>query len=459
MQSDVEKYMVIITFISSFFTVFVLNGVVIGVPTIAQEFGMNNLTQNWILNIYTLIATMLTIPAGQIAGKYGFKRTLAISNSVFLIGLIGSIIAFSTETFLISRIVQSVGTSFVNVCEIAILTLAISKENRGKALGLVVTGVYLGTSASPVISGFLVQHFGWRSIFIVSIIFIGLCVYLISSKITPEWKTNEEDRIDKIGSVLYMISIGLIIYGFSAFITQIGQICVIVGFIIGAVYVLFELKQDSPVFDVRLFRTKTFASYNVSGMFGFFAAMIFTTLINYYFQYVKGFDPQLTGLILIVSPIVMSVTAPIAGKLSDKMHPQKIATVGMAIATVSLIILSFLDQNTSIYIILFAMALNALGTGLFSSPNMNAIMSSVDEKDAAFASAGQLTTRAIGQAMSLGLLTLIFSWIMGDLVFSVQYANLIIKATQIIFVMCVITSFLSIIASIIGIRADTRIIR
>ncbi len=127
MQSQVEKYMIIITFISSFFTVFVLNGVVIGVPTIAQEFGMNNLTQNWILNIYTLIATMLTIPAGQIAGKYGFKRTLAISNSIFLIGLIGSVIAFSTETFLVSRIVQSVGTSFVNVCEIAILTLAISK--------------------------------------------------------------------------------------------------------------------------------------------------------------------------------------------------------------------------------------------------------------------------------------------------------------------------------------------
>ena len=88
---------------------------------------------------------------------------------MFLIGLIGSIIAFSTETFLISRIVQAIGIAFVNVCEIAIITLSISKESRGKALGIIITGVYLGTSASPVICGFLVQNFGWRSIFIFSI--------------------------------------------------------------------------------------------------------------------------------------------------------------------------------------------------------------------------------------------------------------------------------------------------
>lgn len=459
MQSDVEKYMIIITFISSFFTVFVLNGVVIGVPTIAQEFGMNNLTQNWILNTYTLVATMLTVPAGQIAGKYGFKRTLYLSNSLFLIGLIGSLIAFSTETFLFSRILQSAGTAFVNVCELAIITLAISKENRGRALGIIITGVYLGTSASPVISGFLVQHFGWRSIFIVSIIFIGLCVVLIKNKITPEWKTNEDDEIDKIGSVLYMIGITSLMYGFSSLSTLIGQVCIIVGLVVGAVYVSYELKQDSPVFDVSLFRTKAFASYNISGMFGFFAAMIFSTLLNYYFQYVKGFDPQLTGLVLIVSPIVMSLTAPIAGRLSDKIHPQKIATVGMVIAGLSMIILSFLDAKTPLYIVVIAMALQALGTGLFSSPNLNAIVSSVDEKDAAFASAGQLATRAIGQSMSLGILTSVFALIMGNLVFSSKYSNLILQSIQIIFAICAVTCVLSIIASIIGIRADTKITR
>ena len=456
MQNEIEKYMVIITFISSFFTVFVLNGVILGVPEIAREFAMNNLTQNWTLTIFTLIVTMLTVPAGQIAGKYGFKRTLSIANSLFLIGLIGSVIAFSTETFLASRIVQAIGIAFVNVCEIAIVTLAISKESRGKALGIIITGVYLGTSASPVISGFLIQYFGWRSIFFVSIIFIAICVILLRKKITPEWKTNENDEIDKIGSVLYMIGICLLIYGFSALITQIGQICIIIGTIILAIYVSYELKQKSPVFDVNLFRTRTFTAYNIAGMFGYFAVMVFSTLINYYFQYVKGFDPQMTGIILLVSPIVMSITAPYAGKLSDKRHPQKIATVGMVITTFAMVILSFLDSNTSLYIIILAMVLQAFGMGLFSSPNLNAIMSSVDEKDAAYASAGQLATRAIGQSMSLGLLTLIFSWIMGNLDLSSQYADLILQASQIIFIICAIACVLAIVSSLIGIKADKR---
>lgn len=459
MQTEVEKYMVIITFISSFFTVFVLNGVILGVPEIAHEFGMNNITQNWVLTIFAMIVTMLTVPAGQIAGKYGFKRTLSIANSLFLVGLIGSVIAFSTETFLISRIVQAIGIAFVNVSELAILTLAISKESRGKALGIVITGVYLGTTASPVISGFLIQYLGWRSIFYVSIIFIGICVVLIRKKITPEWKTNENDRIDKIGSILYMIGITLLIYGFSSLLTQIGQICTIVGFIVFTVYFAYELKQESPVFDVKLFRTKAFTAYNICGMFSYFAVMVFSTLINYYFQYVKGFDPQMTGIILLVSPIVMSITAPYAGKISDKYHPQKIATVGLVITTSALIILSFLDKNTPMYIILIAMALQAFGTGLFSSPNLNAIMSSVDEKDAAFASAGQLATRAIGQAMSLGLLTLIFSWVMGNLDLSPMYCDMIVQATQIIFIICAVACALSIIISVIGIKEDRMIKR
>ena len=457
MKNEIEKYMVIITFISSYFTVFVMSGVILCTPSIAKEFGMNNIVQNWILTAFTLVVTMLTIPAGQIAGKYGFKRTLYLSNSIFLIGLIGTLCAHTTEVFFITRLIQSVGIAFVNVCEIAIISLAISKESRGKALGIIITAVYLGHSTSPVISGFLNYNFGWRSIFIISIIFIAISVILVKQKITPEWKTNENDKIDKIGSLLYMAGIGFFIYGFTTLITMEGKILTILGIIILAIYILYELKQKTPAFDVNLFKTKSFTAYNISGMFGYFSVMVFSTLINYYFQYVKGFNSEMTGLILIISPVVMSITAPYAGKLSDKIHPQKIATVGMVVMTSSLLILSCLNKNTPMYIIVIAMILQAFGTGLFSSPNLNAIMSSVDEKYAGFASAGQLATRAIGQSMSLGLLTLIFSWIMGNLNLSTIYANMILKASDITFIICAIVCGFAILTSIIGIKSDNKL--
>ena len=454
MQSEIEKYMVIITFISSFFSVFVINGMMVGIPEIAREFGMNNFVQNWIMNLSLLVVTMLTVPAGQITGKYGFKRSILIGNSIFLISLFMSAIAFSTEFFLFSRIIQGIGIAMVNVSEMAIVTLAISKENRGKALGIIVMGVYLGTSASPVISGFLIQHFGWRSVFFVSLPFIFSCIVMMKMKIKPEWKTNEFDRIDSIGIVLYMIGIALFIYGFTKLTVLSGQISALIGVIILAIYVRYELKQESPVFDVNMFRTKTFTAYNIAGLCGYFAVMVLSTIFNYYFQYVKGWDPQMTGLILIITPIVMSITAPNAGKLSDKIHPQKIAAVGMAITAVALIILSLLKTDTPLYVIIFAMALQAFGMGLFSSPNMNAIMSCVDEKDAAFASAGQLAVRAIGQTMSLGLMTLVFSWIMGHLPLNSHYAPMILEASNIVCAVCAVACVVAVIASVIGIKAD-----
>ena len=137
----------------------------------------------------------------------------------------------------------------------------------------------------------------------------------------------------------------------------------------------------------------------------------------------------MSGLILIITPVIMAIMAPNAGKLSDKIHPQKLAAVGIGIAAIALAILSFLNGDTPLYIVILAMILQGIGMGLFSSPNMNAIMSSVPPKYAPTASASQATMRTIGQTMSLGLLTLVFAWVMGSLQLAPEYAAMIVQAS------------------------------
>lgn len=185
-------------------------------------------------------------------------------------------------------------------------------------------------------------------------------------------------------------------------------------------------------------------------LFSYYAV---TTIINYHLQYVRGFDAQISGLILIITPIIMAIIAPNAGKLSDKIHPQKLAATGMTIAVIGLGILTFLNENTPIYFLILAMILEGIGMGLFSSPNMNAIMSSVPLKDAPTASASQATMRTIGQTMSLGLLTLIFALIMGNLKLSPQYANMIVQSSQIICGICTMACIIGIFASLVGIHS------
>ncbi len=453
MKFNTENYVIFVSFITSFFAVFLSNGIIIGVPAIANEFTMNNIIQNWVPTIFFLVVAVFTVPAGQISGKFGVKKSLIMGVLVFLIGSIGACISFSTESFLIFRILQGAGVAFLNVSAMAMVVSAVNPKNRGKALGFTVTGVYLATSLSPVICGLLVHNLGWRSMFYFVIPFLILCLLIIFFKIPEEWKTYEHESIDKIGSILYGIGILLFIYGFTTLIQPIGLILTIIGIILLIIFGIYELKVKSPVFNVKLFKNSKFTSSNVAALCSYLAIMVVTTILNYHLQYVRGWDAQMSGLILIITPIIMAIMAPNSGKLSDKIHPQKLAAIGMAIATIALGILTTLTANTPIYILILAMILQGIGMGLFSSPNMNAIMSSVPPKYAPTASASQATMRTIGQTMSLGLLTLIFAWIMGNLQLSTKYAGLIVQSSQTICLICTIACIVAIFASLVGIRS------
>lgn len=146
----------------------------------------------------------------------------------------------------------------------------------------------------------------------------------------------------------------------------------------------------------------------------------------------------------------MAIMAPNAGKLSDKIHPQKLAAIGMTISTMILAILLFLDANTPIYLIVIAMILQGVGMGLFTTPNTNAIMSSVPPNETPNASASQSTMRTIGQTMSLGLLTLVFAWFMGNLKLSGAYADLIVQSSQLICSICTVICIIAIFASLVA---------
>ena len=453
MEIKFETYVVLISFITSFFAVFLSNGIIIGVPAIAQDFAMNNVIQNWVPTIFFLVVAVFTVPAGQISGKFGVKKSLLAGIMVFLIGSIGACLSFSTESFLVFRIMQGAGVAFLNVSAMAMVVHAVSPKSRGKALGFTVTGVYLATSLSPVICGFLVHNLGWRSMFYFVIPFLVLCIILMVLKIPQEWKTYQDDKIDKVGSILYGVGILFFIYGFTALITTTGKILTVLGIILLVIFGAYELRQKAPVFNMNLFKNKKFTSSNIAALCSYLAIIVVTTILNYHFQYVRGWNAQMSGMILIITPIIMAIMAPNAGKLSDKIHPQKLAAVGIGIAAVALAILTFLTGDTPIYVVVIAMILQGIGMGLFSSPNMNAIMSSVPPKYAPTASASQATMRTIGQTMSLGLLTLVFAWVMGNLELAPQYAGMIVQASQIICLICTVACVLAIFASLVGIRS------
>lgn len=291
---------------------------------------------------------------------------------------------------------------------------AVPNNQRGRALGINIASVYIGLSLAPVLGGSLTYNFGWESIFAITLPVSFIVVVLTYLKIKEEWKLDADDPIDIKGSVFYGIGISAFMYGFTELHTLTGQVITAVGVIFLIIFIYYELKQKYPIFNVRLYKNHKFLSSNIASVISYISIFSVSTIINYHFQYILGWNAQMTGLILISMPVMQAIVTPQSGKLSDLINPQKLSALGMGLATIAILILTTMDDSTSVYIIIIALMIGGVGYGLFSSPNTNTIMSSVPPNETTMASAAVATMRVIGQTLSIGILTVIFAFVMGN---------------------------------------------
>ena len=448
-----KNLILLICSVLSFFTVFAVNAVNVVIPSIAAEFGMNNIVQNWVTIIFLLVVAVLSVPAGQISGKYGLKKVTIISCVLFLIISIVNVLVTSTELFLVCRLVLGIALAFINVTSMAMIVSAFKPEERGAALGINITAVYIGLSLSPVLGGILNYNLGWRSVVLFCVPFLFVILALLLIRVKEEWITFEGIPIDIKGSVVYGIGMVLFIYGFTILNEALGVILTILGIIFLVMFGLIELRQSHPVFDIRFFKNRRFLSANFASLSAYLATYAVTIILNYHLQYIMGFDSQFTGIILLIAPICQVVLAPIAGRLSDRYVPQIMAAIGMGLGTVSLILFSTLGSETSLEFLIVAMVIYGIAFGLFSPPNTNVIMGSVPPKDTSMASAAVATMRTVGQAMSMGILTLVFAFVMGNVPIVEKYYPLLTQSCQITCLICVVLCIASVFASLVGINS------
>jgi Na+/melibiose symporter-like transporter len=275
-----------------------------------------------------------------------------------------------------------------------------------------------------------------------------LVVILVIWKLKGEWIECAGEKFDKLGSLLYSIGLLFVMYGFSDLPNLLGIVILVLGVMGLLVFVRWELKVDSPVFNVRLFsQNTTFSFSSVAALINYMATFAVTLLLSYYLQYLRGMDAQSAGFILVAQPVLMAIVAPLAGRMSDRYDARIIATTGMALVTLGLFGFVFLNNETSIIFIILSLAILGLGFGLFSSPNTNVIMGSVQRKFYGVASATVSTMRLIGQTMSIGIATLIFALIIGRVQITPEQYPSLLNSIHICFVVFTIICMVGIYAS------------
>jgi EmrB/QacA subfamily drug resistance transporter len=456
MSSDVNKRAVlVIAALSPFLTTFMGSSINIALPSIGHEFQMSAVLLGWVATAYTLSSATCLLPFGRLADIYGRKRILTCG--IFIFTIASLLLAFTpSATVLIAlRVVQGIGGAMIFTTGIAILTSVFPAGERGKALGINAAATYLGLSLGPVLGGLLTQHFGWRSIFLVVVPVGATVIALIFSRLKGEWAEARGEKFDLTGSVIYGLALTGIIYGFSLLPAMWGIWLIILGASGIFAFVQRETKADSPLLDINLFRkNRVFAFSNLAVLLNYSAAYAVSFLLSLYLQYIKGLSPQSAGLILVAMPIVQASFSPVAGRLSDRIEPRILASVGMGLITVGLSLFIFLGQNTSLGFIIASLILIGLGFGFFASPNTNAIMSSVKQRFYGVASATLATMRQVGMSFSMGIAMLLFAIYIGRVEITPEYYPLFLSSTKMAFIIFTALSCGGIFASLV--RGKTR---
>lgn len=450
MNNTVNKNVVLlITTMSSFLAPFMGSSVFIGLPSIGKEFSMDVVMLSWVSTAYLLAAAMFLVPFGKIADIYGRKKIFKYGIAIDIIASFLLVFSFNEIELIALRVMQGIGAAMIFGTGVAILTSVYPPGERGKALGINVAGVYLGLSLGPVVGGFLTQHFGWRSIFISYLPLELIIIALTLFKMNGEWADAKGEKLDSVGSAVYGFSLAAMMYGFSILPGIQGTQLILTSIIGLAVFVKWETKAKAPVLDMNLFRKNPVFMFSIlAALINYSATFAVAFFMSLYLQHVRGFDPQTAGLILVAQPVVMAAFSPVAGRLSDKIEPRVVASIGMAFTTAGLLLLSFLDETTAVEYIVASLIILGFGFALFSSPNTNAVMSSVEKRFYGVASATLGTMRLTGQMLSMGIATLIVAVYLGNVQITPEYYPVFLKSLNTAFMVFAAFCFFGIFASL-----------
>jgi EmrB/QacA subfamily drug resistance transporter len=399
-----------------FLTPFMMSGVGVALPTIGRHYTTTAVELGLVETVFILAVSLLLLPVGQVSDIFGRKKVFLWGLVLFIASALGAPFSQNMKIFIMFRFLQGCGAAMITGTSLAILSSVFPPEKRGKVMGIVVGSVYLGVSAGPVLGGWLIAWVGWQWIFYSAGAIGAMAWALTVMKLKGEWIETPGESFDLSGSSIYVISLFLFIFGMinisSGLVSKTMTGAGITGLIL---FIIHQYHKKTPILDVRLIASnRVFAFSNIATFINYAASFGLTFFFSLYLQYIKGLSPQAAGMILVSQPALQAVLSPISGILAEKIQPAKLSTAGMAICAVGLALAATVDGSTGYFRIVLILGVMGFGFALFSTPNMLTVMGSVQPKNYGIASSLVSTMRTIGMLASMTIVTLIFSFHMGE---------------------------------------------
>ena len=400
--------------------------VFVALPTIASHFRTDLPTIQWMHIGYVLTISALLLPMGRLADLVGRKRVYLAGGLVFVLGALLASRSTNLIMLLSSRIVQGIGGAMTETPGMAIIASVFPPKERGKAIGLMMVVVGLSSSTGPSIGGVVVDAFGWRYVFFLSIPLVLLG--MVSAAAIPEetrstpGPQDSSTRFDWMGAGLSALTLIMLLlamtnghkFGWTSPIIMLGMLSFIA--LLGS-FVWWELRTSNPMLDLRLFGGRTF-SFGVSAAFlSFLGTSAAFVLTPFYLQGVLGFSAAISGFVMVSSAISLTLGGLISGVLSDRYGWRPFTVGGLAVCATGVFLFSRLTDQSPLVLVIAALFLTNVGSGTFYSPNASSVLGSVGTASYGIVSGLLNLTRNGAGIISLAMATAIITATMGSLGF------------------------------------------
>lgn len=403
-----RRWMILVVLCFSLLVIVLDNSILnVALPTIQKDLNASSSDLQWIVDSYTLVFAGLLLTAGSLGDRFGRRGALQIGFALFGVGSIASALVGSAGALIATRAFMGIGGALIMPATLSIITNVFPAHERPKAIGAWAGVAGLGGALGPLTGGFLVQHFYWGSVFLVNIPIVVVGV-LAGFVLIPTSRDPEAPRLDPLGAVLSIVSLSVILYaiieapeqgwGSSSTLTRLA-----VGLVLLAAFIVWELRSDHPMLDVRFFEKPRFTAAAGAITLVFFAMFGSLFLQTQYFQFVLGYSPLETGIRMLPFAAAMMITAPFSSKVVQRIGTKFTVAIGLGLVTVGLVALTGLQADTPYGNIFWRLMLMSAGMGFTMAPATESVMGSLPIFKAGVGSAVNDTTRQIGGALGVAI--------------------------------------------------------
>jgi len=391
----------------------------IAMPTLAGSMNASLEEIEWALLAYTVALTGLVPFFGRISDLVGRKQLFLAGLLIFALASLLAALSPSILWLIAARLLQAVGGAQITSNTLAIITDIFPAGRRGVAMGIQSIIISGGAAIGPTLGGFLVTHFGWQAVFYVNVP-IGIVGALIAAVVLPPLQSHRTpEPMDWMGAVTLIGGMSTLLLGLTmgpawGWSSISVMFLIIGGLVIISLFVVHESRTRFPLVDLSLFRIREFAAAQMAGLFAIvsFASLFF--LLPFYWQGLRGYSAQETGLLMLPVPLILMIVAPLSGKASDRLGSRGLATTGMLLIMTGLFLVSQLTETMSIVQVLGRLMVFAVGFGLFIAPNNNSVMSCVPPHQRGVAGGLLGMFRYLGQALGVALAGTLFAFLVTD---------------------------------------------